>query len=46
MKKIFTFIILIGVIILLPGCNILKNDVMEDINVYTTTYPNNYLIKF
>lgn len=46
MKKIFTFIILIGVIILLPGCNILKNDVMEDINVYTTTYPNNYLIKY
>lgn len=43
MKKIF---ILILCIFLLTGCSLFKSDVMEDIDVYTTTYPINYLIKY
>lgn len=43
MKKIF--LIILGMF-LLTGCSILKSDVMEDIDVYTTIYPNNYLIKY
>lgn len=39
-KKISLFII---VCILLTGCNIENKD-MENINIYTTTYPLNYLI--
>ena len=42
MKKI---IILLLSTFLLTGCNLLKSDIMEDIDVYTTTYPNNYIIK-
>ena len=45
MKKIK----LLGVIftlLILTGCNLFKSDIMEDIDVYTTTYPTNYLIKY
>ncbi len=43
MKKIF---ILLLSIFLLTGCTLFKSDVMEDIDVYTTTYPTNYLINY
>ena len=43
MKKLF--IILLS-LFLLTGCSFLKNDTMKDINVYTTTYPTNYLINY
>ena len=43
MKKLF--ILLISVF-LLTGCSILKSDAMEDIDVYTTTYPINYLVTY
>jgi len=43
MKKI---IILLLSLFLLTGCNLFKSDIMEDIDVYTTTYPNNYIIKY
>ena len=43
MKKIF---VLIFCIFLLTGCSLFKSDVMEDIDVYTTTYPINFLIKY
>lgn len=43
MKKIF---ILLLSIFLLTGCDLLKSDIMEDIDVYTTTYPSNYLIEY
>ena len=42
MKKIF---VLLVSLFLLTGCNLFKSDIMEDIDVYTTTYPINYLIK-
>ena len=42
MKKIF---ILITSIFLLTGCTVFKSDAMEDIDVYTTTYPINYLVE-
>ena len=32
--------------LLLTGCDALKSDVMEDIEVYTTTYPTTYLINY
>jgi len=41
MKKIF---ILLLSIFLLTGCSLFKSDAMEDIDVYTTTYPINYLV--
>ena len=43
MKKIF--IVLLS-IFLLTGCTILDNDMMDNIEVYTTTYPTNYLISY
>ena len=43
MKKIF---ILLLSIFLLTGCSFFKTDVMEDIEVYTTTYPIDYLIDY
>lgn len=43
MKKIF---ILLLSLFLLTGCSILKSDMMEDIDVYTTTYPTNYLVNY
>lgn len=42
MKK--KLIILLLCLFTLTGCTFFKSDVMEDINVYTTTYPINYLI--
>jgi len=42
MKKIF---ILLLSLFLLTGCSLFKSDIMEDIDVYTTTYPINYIIK-
>lgn len=48
MKKIKITISLILLIsfFFLTGCSLFKSDVMEDIDVYTTTYPINYLIKY
>ena len=43
MKKIF---ILLLSIFLLTGCSFFKSDAMEDIDVYTTTYPINYLVNY
>ena len=43
MKKIF---ILLLSLFLLTGCSFLKSDVMEDINIYTTTYPTSYLMNY
>lgn len=42
MKKLF---ILLISMFLLTGCSLFKSDIMEDIDVYTTTYPINYIIK-
>lgn len=42
MKK--KMIVIILCIALLTGCSLFKSDIMEDIDVYTTTYPINYLI--
>ena len=48
MKKIKITISLILLIsfFFLTGCSLFKSDVMEDIDVYTTTYPINYLTKY
>ena len=43
MKKIF---IIILSIFLLTGCTLLDNDIMDNIEVYTTTYPTSYLINY
>ena len=43
MKKVF---IMLLSIFLLTGCSIFKSDAMEDIDVYTTTYPINYLVNY
>ena len=43
MKKIF---ILLLSIFLLTGCSVLNSDMMDNIEVYTTTYPTNYLINY
>lgn len=43
MKKIF---LLITSIFLLTGCSIFKNDALDGVDVYTTTYPVNYLIDY
>ncbi len=43
MKKI---IILLLSIFILTGCDVFKSDIMEDIDVYTTTYPTNYIINY
>mgnify|MGYP002623738711 CR=1 FL=1 len=45
MKK-YRIILFILEIFLLTGCDVLKNDAMEDIEVYTTTYPTTYLINY
>ena len=45
MKYIKIGFIILAVFIL-TGCNFLSTDIMEDIDVYTTTYPTNYLIKY
>lgn len=48
MKKIKITISLVLLIsfFFLTGCSLFKSDAMEDIDVYTTTYPINYLIKY
>ena len=43
MKKIF---ILLISLFLLTGCSLFKSDAMEDIDVYTTTYPITYLVNY
>ena len=43
MKKI---ILLILSIFTLTGCNLIENNELKDIDVYTTTYPVNYLINY
>lgn len=43
MKKLFLCILSV---FLLTGCSIFKSDMMEDINIYTTTYPIRYLINY
>ena len=45
MKKIKLCLLLLSIFIL-TSCTFFKSDVMEDIDVYTTTYPTNYLIKY
>lgn len=43
MKKI---ILLILSIFSLTGCSLIKSDALKDVDVYTTTYPVNYLINY
>ena len=43
MKKIFSLIIIILSLNLLTGCNVNEKN-MENINIYTTTYPINFII--
>ena len=43
LKKFILINSLIIIILTLNGCN-LESDNMKDINIYTTTYPLNYLI--
>ena len=43
MKKLF---VLILCLFILTGCDVFKSDIMEDIDVYTTTYPTHYLISY
>lgn len=43
LKKLFVLILCLS---LLTGCSLFKSDAMEDITVYTTTYPINYLVKY
>lgn len=43
LKKISSIILIITACFFLNGCN-LESDNMKDINIYTTTYPLNYLI--
>lgn len=43
MKKIFLVIISIFI---LTGCSIFENNILKDVDVYTTTYPVNYLISY
>ena len=43
MKKI---IISILSIFLLTGCSLFKSDALQDVDVYTTTYPVNYIIDY
>lgn len=43
MKKIM---LLILSIFLLTGCSLFKSDALKDVDVYTTTYPVNYIINY
>ena len=43
MKKI---ILLVLSIFLLTGCSLFKSDALKDVDVYTTTYPVNYIITY
>ena len=44
--KITKILVLLISFFLLTGCSLFKTDIMEDIDVYTTTYPINYLTKY
>ena len=47
MKKIFSKIILLVIcLFIMTGCSLFKSDAMDDIEIYTTIYPVNYLIKY
>ena len=46
MRKLIKYMLGFGVVICLSGCNFLKKDMMENIDIYTTIYPINYLIKY
>lgn len=46
MKRILKYFGGILAILCISGCNFFKTDIMEDINIYTTTYPINFLIKY
>lgn len=43
MKKLFLLIICVFI---LTGCSIFQNNILKDVDVYTTTYPVNYLINY
>lgn len=43
MKKI---LLLIMCVFILTGCSIFQNNILKDVDVYTTTYPVNYLISY
>lgn len=45
-KKRLAFFLIVFSVFLLSGCSLFKSDVMEDITVYTTTYPLNYLTTY
>lgn len=45
-KKFKIFGILIFTLFMTTGCELFKSDVMDDINIYTTIYPVNYLITY
>ena len=45
MKRIFKTFLCLLLLISLTGCQLFKNDEMDEIDIYTTTYPLNYLIK-
>ena len=46
MKKIFSKIILLVIcLFIMTGCSLFKSDAMDDIEIYTTIYPVNYLLK-
>ncbi len=45
MKLIKKILLFGGVLVILSGC-LFKRDTMEDINIYTTSYPINYLIDY
>ena len=45
MKKIFKTLLCLLLLIGLTGCQLFKNDEMDEIDIYTTIYPINYLIK-
>lgn len=46
MKKIKLIISIFIMSIMLSGCNILKSDNMEDINIISTSYPLEFVIKY
>lgn len=44
-KKISKYLLIITIVLLITGCKF-KSDSMEDIEIYTTTYPLNYLTQY
>ena len=44
MKKLKTLFLCVLSAFLLTGCEVFKSDIMEDIDIYTTIYPINYLL--